>query len=716
MNNYILDRIISDIENKNYESAISDCSELIEQFPDNIKLYEIRSVCYYAIGDFDSAIDDLSVIIPKLSDSQDDDNYLMSLYNWRGRNYMKKKEWGSAVDDFIKAININDSIPEVHNNLAVCYRRIDNFEDAFIHATKAIEFKHNFPEAFNNRANINVCLQNYEDAISDYSESINLNPGNPKTYYNRGSIYYEIFNDLGKAKGDFLDSVKLNPDYEQDICKEYPELKVMLFENAENGTIEYNNDIQNFDEPDEIKVERYTGNEEKNQNEIEDFISKFDESKKSTKDSTPETKPEYEENEEKNQNEIEDLISKFDDSKKSTEDSTTETKPEYEENEEKNQNEIEDFISKFDESKKSTGDSTPETKPEYEENEEKNQKEIEDLISKFDDSKKSTENPTPETKPEYKENEEKNQNEIEDLISKFDESKKSTGDSTPETKPEYEENEEKNQKEIEDLISKFDDSKKSTENSTSETKPADEEIVVPEFNFKSIFSGQEQTDYSQLTEEQSRAEFQPIISDDVKNLHDEILSDSGIKTSELDIVPETKELDIPVPNVPTSRKSVSEKKSFFTSPLFFILVIVLIAAVILLTVFKFQYTDEKQPIVTNTNQEEPKQEPKEEVIEDTKEAPKTTEQKQPVLESRNLGFIGSKQSLVLFSEPDGYYVQIGSFKEKAKAEEKMKLLKKYNIKGAIIEADLKEKGVYYRVRAGAFKSEEEAKQLTTKLE
>ena len=44
------------------------------------------------------------------------------------------------------------------------------------------------------------------------------------------------------------------------------------------------------------------------------------------------------------------------------------------------------------------------------------------------------------------------------------------------------------------------------------------------------------------------------------------------------------------------------------------------------------------------------------------------------------------------------------------------LLTRQNIKGAVVEVDLKEKGIYYRVRAGAFKSEEEAKQVTTKLE
>lgn len=547
LNNNILDRIITDIENKNYSSAISDCSALIEQFPDNIKLYEIRSVCYYATGDFDSAIDDLSVIIQRLSDSHDDDNYLLSLYKRRGRSYMRKQEWGSAVDDFVKAININDTVPEVHNNLAVCYRRVDNFEDAYIHATKAIEFRSNFPEAYNNRANINVCLQNFEDAISDYSESINLNPRNPKTYYNRGSIYYEIFNDFENAKENFLASVKLNPDYEKDICNEYPELKEILFETQEDVTGGFHNEEQYNDESDENNEKSFSGEEDKNLDEIEN------------------------------------------------------------------------------------------------------------------------------------------------------------------------------------LISKFDDTKRYAEDSSSDTKRADEEMVVPEFNFKSIFRSQEQTDDSQSIEEQNQTEIKPVISDDVKSLHDEIISDSEIKTSETINLPDLKEVKKPAPYVPTSRKTTSKKKSLFTSPLFFTSVFVFIVAIILLTVLKLQNTYETQPVTTLTNQEEPqhevndeprkevKEEPKEEIKQEIKEDNKET-QNPPVLESRNLGFIGSKQSFVLFREPDGYYVQIGSFKEKSKAEERLKILTGQNIKSAIVEADLKEKGIYYRVRAGAFKNEEEAKQVTTKLE
>ena len=188
-------------------------------------------------------------------------------------------------------------------------------------------------------------------------------------------------------------------------------------------------------------------------------------------------------------------------------------------------------------------------------------------------------------------------------------------------------------------------------------------------------------------------------------------------------------------------QSLIHKKSFLRTPVFFVILIGLMVIIILLSVLKF-YKSKETVVVNNdvttkvdtnitaskdtsnkdiesdtvsvTNKEEEvKKEPEEKTEETvTKEADK----KEPVLESKSLGFISDKKQFVLFSEPDGYYVQIGAYKEKSKADEKLKLLTNNNIKGTVTEADLKEKGIFYRVRAGAFKSPEEAKEITVKIE
>ncbi len=558
MNNSLLERIISEISNKNYRSAITGCNELIGSYPGNHRIYELRALCFYALGEYDSAESDLTFLVEQYKESNDDPALLMSLYNRRGKNFMKKRDWSNAIDDFINAININDAVPEIHNNLAICYRRVESFEDAYLHASKAIELKNDFAEAYNNRANINICLSNADDAITDYSNSIKLNPGNPKTYFNRGSIYYEVFKDYENAREDFLSAIRLNPDYEEEIIREYPEFKDLLFE---------------------------SDNEESSQEDSDGFKENFTEEDNKTEEST-----------------------------------------------------------------------------------------VADNISEL----------------------------------------KTSHDTDNET-----------------------DEQAENENSDDTvTPPNDEEIIVPQFNLKGILGGEE-VDDSHIVEEMNQSEIQPVLSEDAKILHEEIVSETEVKEQETVIASEPekeavpKEIRMPHPYVPTSR--IKTEKSFLSSPVFFVSVIILIVGIISFVVIKLYLDRNKQSTVENVVTEPVKNEPSLVVdtqnsvvkTEDTnvsnpvevkKEEPVTEESKQPVLESRNLGYIGNKQSLVLFSEPDGYYVQIGSFKERNKAEEKLNMLKKKNVKGVIAEADLKEKGIFYRVRAGAFKSEEEARQVTLKLE
>lgn len=595
MNNSLLDKIISEINNKNYSSAITGCNELISGYPENLRLYELRALCLYAVGDYDSAEDDLNLLVDHYKESDDDPALLGALYNRRAKNFMKKHNWASAVDDFVKSLNINENVAEVHNNLAICYRRVGNYEDAYLHASKALELNNDFAEAYNNRANINICLFNHEDALSDYTKSISLNPGNPKTYFNRGSIYYEVFRDYENAREDFLAAIRINPDYENEIVREYPEFKELLFESGNESE-----ETEFFDD----SIDEYTSEE-----------------------------------------------NKFEDDK------------EYD----KQEDNVEDEFSVHE---------LNEAEP--------------DEINDSDENKIS-----------------------EELPSEFD---------SP------------------DSINEENHEESTAEN---ENKQPEEEIIVPQFDFKSML-GNAGEDDSQYVEEQNQSELKPVISEDVIKLHDEIIADTGSAEKEdhsenkTEITQETEhgEIKKPKPYVPSYRKE--KDKGFIGSPYFFVTLIVLILAVISLVVVRLYLNEEPRTVTENTvqqnngqgkeernqiNESKEQQTPTENekiesVPEDkqSKDEPKQELNTQPVLESKNLGLIGSKQTFVLFSEPDGYYVQIGSFKEKSKAEVKLNSLKKKNVNGIIVEADLKEKGIYYRVRAGSFKSEDEAKQVTLKLE
>ncbi len=63
----------------------------------------------------------------------------------------------------------------------------------------------------------------------------------------------------------------------------------------------------------------------------------------------------------------------------------------------------------------------------------------------------------------------------------------------------------------------------------------------------------------------------------------------------------------------------------------------------------------------------------------------------------------------------GFFVQVASFKEKAKAEVAAQNLRKNGFSVRIQSADLKEKGIWYRVEIGPFASEEEVQKAKGRL-
>lgn len=601
MNNNTLDKIISEIESGNFRTAIEYCDDLLNKYPDNRSVYEIRSGCYYAIGEYDSAINDLTYSIVKLKSGENTKDEIIGLYSKRGKIYLKKAEWKSAAEDYKKILLLNQNNPEVQNSLAVCYRKMENYSDALYHATHAIKLNSEFAEAYNNRANINISLEKFEEAIKDYTKSIELNPLSANVYFNRGSIYYDILNDKDKALQDFLKAISIRQDLKEEIDRHYPDL---------------------FEAPEEKP-------------EIKEDIAAHEEPKKEPPAEIIQPKAE--------DTEIGFSLNEFD--------------------------------SLFNDKKQ-------------------------EPVASVQDIGKPDEWKSP------------------GFSSLFE--KKEEGKTEPELPK------------------------------VTEVKKTDD-IIIPTFDLKSMFAELDDAEEMPVLEEEPSILNKPVITDDVKLLHEDIQSAPKGETTSSGKMGgmNFNSMSSFKNNEPASGKSTEkesflhtqeEKKTFLRSPVFFIILIGLMGIIILLSVLKFFKSQESQIVNVPTeikvdstavnNSDTLKEsikdtakipEPKKEEVK--QEEPKKEEVKKEELPkqnteltTKNLGFISDKKQFVLFSEPDGYYVQIGSYKEKSKADEKLKLLEKNNIKGKVYEVDLKEKGIFFRVRAGVFASPEEAKSKTVRIE
>jgi cell division protein FtsN len=74
------------------------------------------------------------------------------------------------------------------------------------------------------------------------------------------------------------------------------------------------------------------------------------------------------------------------------------------------------------------------------------------------------------------------------------------------------------------------------------------------------------------------------------------------------------------------------------------------------------------------------------------------------------------KNFVVIKDKDGIYLQVASLKEKSSADTKAATINKKGIIAKVVEADLGEKGKYYRVRVGPFKNIDEAKTAANKID
>src|SRR5262245_62080302 len=68
------------------------------------------------------------------------------------------------------------------------------------------------------------------------------------------------------------------------------------------------------------------------------------------------------------------------------------------------------------------------------------------------------------------------------------------------------------------------------------------------------------------------------------------------------------------------------------------------------------------------------------------------------------------------AQGSGYAVQFGAFSDKEEADAKVTVLKAINVAAYIVKSSIPGKGVFYRVRAGFFTSQSQAKKFGSSLQ
>jgi tetratricopeptide (TPR) repeat protein len=122
-----------------------------------------------------------------------------------------------AISYYKNALEIKPNDKILNYNLGILYQDLGELELAKEQYRNLIAIDSNSYPAYNNLGYIALVVEDsYEEAVRYFSKAVELNPKYDQAWCNRGIAYYYL-QDWQKARADFLQSLKINPDNEAAI-------------------------------------------------------------------------------------------------------------------------------------------------------------------------------------------------------------------------------------------------------------------------------------------------------------------------------------------------------------------------------------------------------------------------------------------------------------------------------------------------------------------
>lgn len=135
-----------------------------------------------------------------------------SYYSNRGTEKYNLKDYTGAVEDCIKAIELDHNFTSAYFIRGMAKSWLGDYTEAIADFTKVIELDSKWEYCtYSNRGTAKYNLEDYKGAIEDYTKAIELNPNNYSYYKNRASIKYDSRDYIG-ALADYTKTLELSPE------------------------------------------------------------------------------------------------------------------------------------------------------------------------------------------------------------------------------------------------------------------------------------------------------------------------------------------------------------------------------------------------------------------------------------------------------------------------------------------------------------------------
>ncbi|MFQ6037908.1 MAG: tetratricopeptide repeat protein [Candidatus Aminicenantales bacterium] len=108
----------------------------------------------------------------------------------RGTDYLARKEYPKAIEQFRKAVAIDPKSSKAFNLMGIAYFQMMDYPKARGCFEKAVAIQPSYAQAHNNLGSVHFMERNFKEARGEYEKAISLKPDHASAYYSLGYLLF----------------------------------------------------------------------------------------------------------------------------------------------------------------------------------------------------------------------------------------------------------------------------------------------------------------------------------------------------------------------------------------------------------------------------------------------------------------------------------------------------------------------------------------------
>jgi len=160
-------------------------SALLNKYPDDPDLYLFLGITSLRLRDPQGAeaqIKKALALAPNHAEAR-------TLLGWIDLEV--KRDYGSAIEEYTRVVELRPDLPEAYNNLGVAFRKKGDFDKALESFSQALKLRQDYSEARSNRGWVYVEQGKWREARGDFEQALRINPDDDGALYGLSHVLKE---------------------------------------------------------------------------------------------------------------------------------------------------------------------------------------------------------------------------------------------------------------------------------------------------------------------------------------------------------------------------------------------------------------------------------------------------------------------------------------------------------------------------------------------